>query len=96
MPFELSYKLNGVKFDGVKNGVLLDAKSGYAKFIDPQSGTFYSWFRGASSLVEQAERQTLAAQGMPIAWHFDSEKAMRCVQHLLQGKNNTITCIFTP
>ena len=35
---------NGVKFDGMRDGVLLDAKGKYAQFINKNTGEFYDWF----------------------------------------------------
>lgn len=34
---------DGVKFDGMKDGILLDAKGKHAQFIDKNIGGFYSW-----------------------------------------------------
>ena len=34
VPSEISYRVNGVKFDGFKNGTLIDAKGpGYERFL---------------------------------------------------------------
>jgi hypothetical protein len=63
----MSTKAGGVKFDGFKNGVLLEAKGpGYAKFfegLDPKE-----WFRhsGAQGLIDQAQRQSDKVRGMGI------------------------------
>ncbi|NTX62868.1 hypothetical protein HUA74_19660 [Myxococcus sp. CA051A] len=73
----MSTQTGGVKFDGFKDGVLLEAKGpGYAKFfegLEPKE-----WFRnsGAKGLVEQAERQSRKVRGMgiPVRWHV-AEKA---------------------
>ncbi len=73
MPASKSYVLNNVKFDGIKDGVLLDAKSGYENFIDKKNGTFLEFFRGGKALKAQAKRQVAAAQGNPIEWHFEHE-----------------------
>ena len=42
----MAWVQNGVKFDGMTNGVLLEAKGEYAQFIDRTTGEFYSWFSG--------------------------------------------------
>jgi len=85
-----SYVVNGVKFDGVKDGVLLDAKSGYNNFVDKQTGEFYEWFTGKESLIKQADRQQKAAQGTPIEWHFQNEDALNATQNLFNEKGLTI------
>lgn len=54
---------NGVKFDGMENGTLLDAKGKYAQFVDKNTGEFYDWFKGKDALVNEAKRQIEASEG---------------------------------
>lgn len=49
----MAWVQNGVKFDGVKDGVLLDAKGEYAQFINPNTGEFYGWFTGKQDLLDE-------------------------------------------
>jgi restriction endonuclease fold toxin 5 of polymorphic toxin system len=76
-----------VKFDGFKNGVLLEAKGpGYAnKFLDELEPK--SWFKhtGAQDLVNQARRQLNAVRGkgIPIQWHVAEEKTAEAIRALL-------------
>jgi hypothetical protein len=64
------YKVGDVKFDGYKNGVLLEAKGpGYLDFFK-KGGEPGGWFKGAEKMVEQAMRQVEAANGTPIQWYF--------------------------
>lgn len=71
LPSGTGYVANGVKFDGFANGVLLDAKGpGYANFV--KNGQFQSWWNGADSFVQQAQRQLGSAGGAPIQWHYSS------------------------
>ncbi|MDI9866327.1 RHS repeat-associated core domain-containing protein [Flectobacillus sp. DC10W] len=79
-----SFMLNGVKFDGVVKGVLVDAKSGYSNFVNKSTGAFQSWFKGANGLVEQAERQLGAANGTKIQWYFQNEGVMKATQQLFK------------
>ncbi|WP_374268597.1 Tox-REase-5 domain-containing protein [Corallococcus sp. RDP092CA] len=80
-------KSGGVKFDGFKDGVLLEAKGpGYAKFfegLEPKD-----WFRhsGAKDLIEQADRQSKKARGSGgwIEWHVAEEKAAAAIRSLLR------------
>lgn len=82
----MSYLLNGVKFDGVTNSGLVDAKGpGYAAFVD-KAGNFVSWFKGAQGLVDQATRQIQAAGGQQITWYFAEGKAAQATQRLLQSQ----------
>jgi filamentous hemagglutinin len=80
-----AYVVNGVKFDGFTDGVLLDAKGpGYATFVD-SSGQFKPWFTGQQSLLNQADSQLTAAAGTPITWHVAEPSAATTIQNLLQS-----------
>jgi hypothetical protein len=79
-----SYVVDGVKFDGFADGTLLDAKGpGYEQFVDASSGSFKPWYRGADQLVQQAERQLLAAGDTPITWHVAEGRAASAIEDLL-------------
>jgi hypothetical protein len=87
-----------VKFDGFKDGVLLEAKGpGYAnKFNADHSPK--PWFRnsGARQLIDQARRQFIAAKGAPIRWHVAEERAARALRKLLDGAGyGDIEVIYT-
>jgi Restriction endonuclease fold toxin 5 len=76
-----SYALNGVKFDGFRAGVLIDAKGpGYATFV--QDGQFVPWYTGADALADQARRQVAAAGGMKIEWHVAESEAATAIDNL--------------
>ena len=78
-----AYEFNDVKFDGYKDGRLIEAKGpGYKNFVD-RSGNFYDWFRGADALVSQATRQIASANGRPIAWYVAEQKAATAIRSLL-------------
>ncbi|WP_279637390.1 MULTISPECIES: Tox-REase-5 domain-containing protein [Corallococcus] len=77
----------GVKFDGFKEGVLLEAKGpGYARFFDELEPK--EWFRhsGAKDLIDQADRQSrkLRGSGVPIRWHVAEKRAADAMRKLLQ------------
>ena len=92
-----SYLLNGTKFDGFAKGVLIDAKSGYANFINKSTGGFHSWFKGGESLVSQAQRQLKAAGGSPIQWHFQNKAVRDATQKLFNSRGiNGIQLKYTP
>jgi Restriction endonuclease fold toxin 5 len=83
----MSTKEGGVKFDGFKDGVLLEAKGpGYSKFfegLEPKE-----WFRhsGAQGLIEQAQRQSDKVRGMGISieWHVAEKHAATAIRKLLE------------
>jgi hypothetical protein len=61
-----AFEVGGVRFDGVRNNTLLEAKSSYDNFVNKKTGGFYSWFKGQNSLVTQARNQIKAANGSAI------------------------------
>jgi len=91
-----SYVVKGVKFDGFKNGILLEAKGpGYASFV--RNGEFRNWFKGAENMVDQARRQVRVAGGTPIHWHVAEENAAKAIRELLRDNEITgIDIIHTP
>jgi RHS repeat-associated protein len=73
-----SYLVNGVKFDGASNTVLLEAKGpGYSRFINAATGSFKPWWRGSKTLLAQATRQVAAAEGAPIEWHIAEQSVAK-------------------
>ncbi|WP_243736172.1 RHS repeat-associated core domain-containing protein, partial [Bradymonas sediminis] len=83
----IEFNLKGVDFDGLKDGVLLEAKGpGYAKFISKKTGEFEDWFDGATKLLDQARRQVNAAKGAKVEWHVAEEKAASTIKELLKSQ----------
>lgn len=97
-PANESYVVNGVRFDGVEAGRLLEAKGkGYAnKFADTLEPR--PWFiKGTNSLLSQAERQLHAAKGVPVRWHVAEKKAADAIRMLLHRSGfGAIEVVHTP
>ncbi|WP_342376178.1 restriction endonuclease fold toxin 5 domain-containing protein [Myxococcus stipitatus] len=91
------YKVEDVKFDGFKEGVLLEAKGpGYAKFI-PDAVENGGWYQGFRKIVLQAERQLDVANGTPVCWHFAEREAAEFVREILRNEGlGRIRVVFTP
>jgi len=91
-----AYVVRGVKFDGVDETGLLEAKGpGYAAFV--RDGQFQEFFQKTDDLLDQARRQLEAAKGMPIIWHIAEPEAMEAMQKLLASKGfGDITFVNTP
>lgn len=91
-----SYFVDGVKFDGVIDDVLIDAKGpGYSSFV--RNGQFRSWYRGADDLVDQAQRQLRAANGNPIRWNVAEADAAQAMRNLFADRGITgIDIVHTP
>ncbi|WP_305849538.1 Tox-REase-5 domain-containing protein [Pyxidicoccus parkwayensis] len=95
-------KSGGTKFDGYKNGVLLEAKGpGYAEFFDENFAP-KDWFKhsdGAKDLIDQAARQSKKVEGLgiPIEWHVAEKHAAEAIERLLRSNNVLeIKVIHTP
>jgi hypothetical protein len=90
----------GIKFDGFKDGVLLEAKGpGYAnKFLDNLTPKVWFARSGAKALVEQARRQLRVAHGTgtSIRWHIAEEKTAEAIKELLRANDiEGIEVVFT-
>ena len=81
-----SYVLNGTKFDGYSNGILLEAKSGHLNFVNPKTGEFHRWFKGKEDIISQAKRQKDAASGNRIRWTFENEEVMNATKNLFEAR----------
>ncbi len=95
-------KRGGTKFDGYKDGVLLEAKGpGYAEFFDDRYAP-KQWFDlsgKADELIDQARRQSKKVEGLgiPIEWHVAEKHAAEAIQKLLaQAKVTGIEVLHTP
>lgn len=82
----LVYVVDGVKFDGYRDGALLDAKGpGYAQFVtDASQGEFHPWWKGKSALIDEAQRQIGVAGTTPIEWDVAEPQAADAIKVLLQ------------
>ncbi|MBN8466373.1 hypothetical protein JYJ95_07600 [Corallococcus exiguus] len=97
-----STKDGGVKFDGFRDDVLLDAKGpGYSAFFNEDLSP-KAWFISSGKteeLATQGARQAEAVHGMGIRieWHVAEKHAADSIRKLLEGKNVTeIIVIPTP
>jgi len=97
-PVNESYITRGVRFDGYKDGVLLEAKGpGYANKFNKDLSSKRWFAKGSQNLIEQARRQLRAANGNPIRWHVAEAKAADAIRKLLTGKNILqIEIVHTP
>ena len=91
------FELRGVRFDGFRNGTLLEAKGYLKQFIDPATGSFRNWFTGKADLINQALRQLGAAQGVPIEWHFNEPSTLEAVRRaFIEAGVSGIELIYSP
>ncbi|WP_163999745.1 Tox-REase-5 domain-containing protein [Pyxidicoccus caerfyrddinensis] len=91
------YVIDDVDFDGFKNGVLLEAKGpGYSEFI-PNAAENGGWFQGFREIVNQARRQSRAARGTPLQWHFAEREVADFVRALFRKEGlGAIKVVHTP
>ncbi|HEX8703627.1 MAG TPA: Tox-REase-5 domain-containing protein [Myxococcaceae bacterium] len=91
----------GVKFDGFKDGVLLEAKGpGYAEFFEGlQPKPWFDHSGGADDLIKQARRQSemVRGSGIAIQWHVAEKRAADAIRKLLSDARVTgVEVIHTP
>jgi hypothetical protein len=91
-----AYLVNGVKFDGIAKGILLEAKGhGYKSFV--KGGEFRTWFKkGHDALLAQARRQFEAARGVPIQWHVAEKEFADVLRQSFRDKGIGVSVIFSP
>ena len=96
----MSTQAGGVKFDGFKDSVLLEAKGpGYTKFFDDLEPKEWFQHSGARGLIEQARRQLRNAHGtgLRIQWHVAEASAADAIRRLLdEAKVRGIDVVHTP
>lgn len=85
-----------VDFDGFRDGVLLEVKGpGYLDLLRKMHGK--SWFEGLRNMIGQARRQTNAAMGHDVHWHFAEQEVARLMRVQIQkAEFDTIQVIHTP
>jgi Restriction endonuclease fold toxin 5 len=67
------YEVNGVKFDGYKNGKLYEYKDNYSHLFD-KNNELYSWVKDPDQWLRQARDQVDAANGIPVIWRVGSNQ----------------------
>lgn len=72
---------NGVKFDGFKNGILLEAKSQYQWLIKLGIATEAEIY---GKMAKQLQRQVTAAAGTKLEWNFAEKETMSGFQDFLK------------
>ncbi|HEV3137095.1 MAG TPA: Tox-REase-5 domain-containing protein [Pirellulales bacterium] len=92
---EEEYLLNGVQFDGFRDGILLEAKGpGYGNFVKGED--LRKWFTGANDIFDQANRQVAAGGGVPIVWHVAEPELAAALDKAFKGKRIAIQVVHTP
>jgi hypothetical protein len=98
-PSSEGYIVHGVRFDGYRDGVLIDAKGpGYARFT--RDGQFRRWWiespTGGLAMLRQATCQARVATGLPIEWHVAEPEAADAIARFLGhscGEVITMRCV---
>ena len=87
----------GVDFDGItRDGVLLEAKGpGYEKFVLP-TGEFDPEVSVGKNIADQARRQLVTADRMPLQWHVAEPKAADAIRDLFEKNGLDIPVFFSP
>jgi hypothetical protein len=91
-----AYYVDTVKFDGFKNGKLIEAKGpGLAKFLVSES-KFQVWWEGAEKTLDQAKSQSSAARGASIEWHVAEAEFAAALKTIFAKHNLPIVVVHTP
>lgn len=89
-PAGTAYEVGGVRFDGIVNGVLVEAKGpGYARLLD--------YGLGEAKLLREATSQIRAVpKGAQITWHVAEQSAADAMRALFARERIGINVVFTP
>ncbi len=92
----LTYRVNGVKFDGIINGVLQEAKGeGYGWAV--KDGEFIPNYKGAAGIIKQGASQVAAANGVPITWSVAEQPVVSGIDTLFAQNGITgINVVYAP
>jgi hypothetical protein len=94
------YEVNGRKFDGYENGVLIDAKDRYYQFFDRRKQDWYAWWRaprrsnnyrsaGYDEMLREARAQIAAARGVPIEWRVSDPQFAAALYRTFEAEQIT-------
>ena len=83
------YKVDGVKFDGFKDGALLEVKGNHTGLVDKVTGKFHKWVAEDKGFVSQARRQLEVANGTPVKWYFNDSVSMNAFIKLFEENGIT-------
>jgi hypothetical protein len=90
------YKVGDVKFDGYRNGTLIEAKGPGLEW-PIKNGEFIPKFKGAEGMIDQAQRQLRAAGGTPIRWEIAEAKTADAIRTLFRKNGiSGIDVVHTP
>ncbi|MEM6269852.1 MAG: Tox-REase-5 domain-containing protein [Bacteroidota bacterium] len=95
-PANHSYQIGKTKYDGFKDGKLLEAKSGLLNMVDPETGRFRRWFSGRDQMISQGHRQKAMANGYPLEWHFQLAPVAEATKKEFQNDGLNIPVIHNP
>jgi hypothetical protein len=93
--------VNGVEFEGVRNGVVLDAKRSRSvgSFYDISGADKFTQNVKIPSMVKQALRQLNGIRGTGlkgIEWHISNSTVAQQVKLLFEQRGININVVFTP
>lgn len=91
----LSFEKNGVSFDNIKDGKLIDRKYGHGDSVFNADGSVKNQTR-ANSIREQGIRQIEAADGAPVKWEVSTQKGADGIQDLFDNAGIDIEVVHVP
>ncbi|KLO32500.1 Tox-REase-5 domain-containing protein [Mycobacterium haemophilum] len=91
-----AYRVDGVDFDGFKDGALIEVKSYYSNLIE--NGQWKWFFSKQQNLIDQAKNQVRVAKGTPVRWVFAEAETMALMKKMFDdaGLEGMIGYVVVP
>lgn len=84
-PLGWDYYYNKVKFDGYRDGALLECKNNWKSLVSKRKGDFYGFIKHV--ILKQAKTQQTASNGMKVIWEWSDQEAGDACRKLFQDNN---------
>lgn len=92
LPAPLGFR-RAVRFDGcvATTGTMLEAKGpGYLRFMKKDEFVWKPWFQGLFRMIRQMDRQSRAAVGRDVEWHFAERPVAKFFQAFAKAEQHRI------
>jgi len=93
-PLGWDYYYNRVRFDGWRDGVLIENKHNWKSLVQKRTGKFYGFIKDV--ILKQARDQRSAANGLKVIWEFSDKEAADACRRLFAENNYNFDVIHVP
>jgi RHS repeat-associated protein len=84
-PLGWDFYYNKVKFDGFRDGALLECKYNWKGLVSRKKGEFYGFIKHIA--LKQAVRQRAASNGMKVIWECSDQEVAEAFKRLFKENN---------